>query len=179
VTAVKGGIPTPCFLLNLDLIFEDYVRDLLREHLGHARVRDAKRFPPQGERRRLFQDGESSSETEPDIVLVDERSRVRSVFDVKYKAPEKPIERADLNQVLTYALAYDVDMVGIVVPARSTTSAIGRLGTVGGVRVYRVEFDVGSPGRPEAESTFAARVDDLLRTHTSLPMSVVSPSRTT
>ena len=103
---------------------------------------------------------QSDYETEPDVVILDDAGAPVAILDAKYKPPNKPIERADVNQIITYAAAYNVDVVGVIVPGVSAT-APRYLGSVRSHRVYAIGIDLASSDRQVAEQTYADSVRQL------------------
>jgi 5-methylcytosine-specific restriction enzyme subunit McrC len=162
VTGSAAGIPTRCFLLSLDLVFEDYVRSVLQRQLSDVKVRSAKSFPPAGERRRLLSNGSLDSEMEPDIVVCRNGVAV-SIFDVKYKAAAKGIERHDLNQIVAYAVGYGVKRVGIISPASATGPQCQLLGKANDISVYQIGCDLTAVNRAEAEKHLVETVNAVLK----------------
>lgn len=162
VAGATNGVPSQCFLLNLDLVFEDYVRSVLLQQVRIAAVKDAKHFPPHGERRLLLTGGTARMEAEPDVVLLDSRRMPVLVIDVKYKTPEKSLSRSDVNQILGYGVAYGVKCVALVVPSVTGVPSIEFLGSADNISAYRVGCDIASTERSEAERQLATDVEGLL-----------------
>jgi len=151
VSPLPGGIQSQCFMLGLDLIFEDYVRSILRAGLTDFHVRAAKKFPPHGAR-----------QTDPDVVVLGLDEQPILVLDAKYKNPQRGLDRADLNQVIAYGAAYAVSSVALVVPSTSPAAEVSFLGEAGGLRVHCVSVDLGSADRTNAEARLVGQVRSLL-----------------
>jgi 5-methylcytosine-specific restriction endonuclease McrBC regulatory subunit McrC len=162
VSPLPGGIESQCFMLSLDLIFEDYVRSILRAGLAGFHVRDAKKFPPHGARRLLLTNGTAKSEAEPDVVIQARDDRPLLVVDAKYKNPQRSIERADLNQVIAYGAAYGVSAVGLVTPSAGRGDGVTFLGEAGGLKLLNVPFDLSTPDRSAAENQFVNSINGIL-----------------
>jgi 5-methylcytosine-specific restriction enzyme subunit McrC len=162
VSPLPGGIQSQCFMLGLDLIFEDYVRSILRAGLTDFHVRAAKKFPPHGARRLLLTKGTAKAETDPDVVVLGLDEQPILVLDAKYKNPQRGLDRADLNQVIAYGAAYAVSSVALVVPSTSPAAEVSFLGEAGGLRVHCVSVDLGSADRTNAEARLVGQVRSLL-----------------
>jgi 5-methylcytosine-specific restriction enzyme subunit McrC len=166
----SGSVQLPSMLWKMDDIFEDYIRWGLNqqfisalstfeitngnvaEHLG-------------GGGRRLFVEGPDTRLANPDIVVMGIDKHAQripvAVFDVKYK-PKKP-ERDDLNQILAYAICYQVPLVGIISLAESDKpSKLTYMGKSGPVLVYHYAFQLGSKNLASEESELALGLSSIL-----------------
>jgi 5-methylcytosine-specific restriction enzyme subunit McrC len=149
IRSPSGQARLPAILINMNDVFEGYVRAILRTMPAPFAVMDGNLDPPSGARKRHIT---SRSELRqhpatPDIVVRRGHSEKHVlVADVKYKpAPEFP-ERDDLNQVVTYAVSYDCHKACIFYPRKSSKSPKGLadLGKIGHVSVYQYVIDLNS-----------------------------------
>ncbi|SET98275.1 5-methylcytosine-specific restriction enzyme subunit McrC [Hymenobacter actinosclerus] len=148
----EGNVSLPSLLWKMDDIFEDYVRWGLRQHLLEAlpkyEVADGNVDQQQGGGgKRLFVNGPDFRMANPDIVIMEvdmhALRRPVAVFDVKYK-PKKP-ERDDLNQILAYAMSYQVPVVGIISLAEmGKPSKLTFMGEIGMAKVYHYALQLGN-----------------------------------
>lgn len=111
-----GDVQASGFLLDLSKVFEDFVEVAIRDEVRgrggtivaqHTSSLDVDRFV----------------RIRPDVVWL-EGSRVRAVFDVKYKA-EKPegYPNADIYQMLAYCIRHEVTTGHLVYAKGETTAA--------------------------------------------------------
>jgi 5-methylcytosine-specific restriction endonuclease McrBC regulatory subunit McrC len=99
VVASEGGkLELPSYIINFETLFEDYLRKALcaKQHDAPFEVSDGN----DAGKRPLFDDS-SHPPAQPDILI--KRDEKLLVVDVKYK---EKVDRADINQVVTYASVY-------------------------------------------------------------------------
>jgi 5-methylcytosine-specific restriction enzyme subunit McrC len=158
-------IRLPSLLVNMSDVFEAYVRAVLRTAEGRGsalRVLDGNLKPPAGAASELFADGTHVLAT-PDIVYA-RGDKTVLVLDVKYKPAERLPSRDDLNQVITYGLAYGVQRVGLVEPQserRQVPAGLHRLGSISGLEVHRYITDLAAPDLREQERLMTTALRDL------------------
>ncbi|MET3808620.1 5-methylcytosine-specific restriction enzyme subunit McrC [Nakamurella sp. UYEF19] len=101
--ARAGTEDASAFLIDMNRVFEDFIRVALREHL-HI---DARAFPTAGSGHRLFLDAGSSVALEPDLSWW---IRGGCVFagDCKYKRTRGSVPNADVYQMLAYLTALNL-----------------------------------------------------------------------
>jgi 5-methylcytosine-specific restriction enzyme subunit McrC len=101
-----GERPAPSFLVDMDKVFEEYVRQLVSEQarMYGLRLRSSTGL-------RLDRDGQVP--IDPDIVLSDGK-RVRAAIDAKYK---RESQQADVYQALAYAKGLGLSRVALVYPS--------------------------------------------------------------
>lgn len=159
----EGILRLPSLLLNLETVFEAYVRRLLRERQQQFSciVLDGAFDPPAGARRGLFDD-RRHPETEPDMVIRSAAEDTKPVVvEVKYKPLEDLPSREDLNQAITYAVVYRASSIVLVQPAgRHGRPGLRRLGTIGEMDAYVYAFDLNATDIGRAELAY---VEDLFR----------------
>ena len=168
VERAGARVVLPTLLINMDTLFESYVREVLARHAlrdaWSEDVRDGNLKPPAGARRLLF-DRTSDDEVEmkPDVVLLRAPSpgavQCPLVIDVKYKPVGARIDRRDLEQVLLYAVGYQSPHALVVQPCGSNSiRGLRRAGTVAGVDVHVYAIDLaGDLEREEAALAVAIR----------------------
>jgi 5-methylcytosine-specific restriction endonuclease McrBC regulatory subunit McrC len=137
-----GYAPRGLFL-NLEAIFEQAVRETLRELLDGFTVDIGEHYE-----RRVFTEGIDSSKANPDVVIHRD-GVVAAVGDVKYKdlggGKEK---RQDLYQVLVHAATLGAERAFLVYPSNDVFGCnfLGRAATgsrTWAIRVRPTELDVG------------------------------------
>jgi 5-methylcytosine-specific restriction enzyme subunit McrC len=148
----------PSFLINLDNVFESYIRNILRKvakrsfpttRIGDGNHKDFSK-PLLNDNNRFM--------IMPDILIFDVIEDIpRVVSDVKYKT--KPIEE-DRYQIISHSLSYQARSALLVYPKRRDgPSGMVRLGGVGPpghtIDLYEYHFDLGADLGQE-EGQFAA-----------------------
>lgn len=139
-----GDITALSFAVNMEDMFEQYCQVVLKDNaslLGNNTIvknQDEGKIP-------LF--GEFSPDTrtaEPDIVITQKQGRtlVTLILEVKYKTSPN---RNDINQVVTYAVAYKAN-IGILLciaeeEKREGWEYLGVTGDAVHVWIYRVSLD--------------------------------------
>jgi 5-methylcytosine-specific restriction enzyme subunit McrC len=97
-----GSVKGSAFLIDMNTVFEVFVRTALREALGA----DSQEFPSRPPRTHLDRAGVVP--LKPDLCLV-EKGRIMWVGDAKYKRlPVGGYRNADLYQLLAYSIALDL-----------------------------------------------------------------------
>ena len=162
-----GSVLSPSVLINMEQVFERYVREVLRKTLdAPVVVLDGNKFGDQGAAQSLFSDATpvtAKSISTPDVVIRNPSDGGLVVLDAKYKDTTGLPDRDDLNQVLTYGLTYECLHVGLVYPHRQSVEPhVQFLGRVGPIRVYRLAFDLGTSDLALEENRFGIAVRDLL-----------------
>ena len=165
------GVELPSMVVDMTDVFERYARELLiaAGEAGHwpVVVLDGNKQPPEGGSGSLFDlpvDGIAVVAT-PDIVM---RTRDGSDFplllEVKYKPAQDRPDRADLNQAISYAVAYRAPAVVLVQPRAEKSGIVGlqRLGRIDDVVVYRYVIDLAAKTLAIAETEFIESVRQLV-----------------
>jgi 5-methylcytosine-specific restriction enzyme subunit McrC len=153
----SGRAKLPAILINMDDVFEGYVRTVLKEMPARFEVLDGNTNPPGGARMRHIANGSKVKATPatPDVVIrLAEGDRCVLVADVKYKPPPDFPARDDLNQAVTYAVAYRANKACIFYPQKGSASPTGvtPLGTIGDVSVFKYVVDLNSEDMVPAEN---------------------------
>lgn len=152
-------------LLNMDKVFEDYLRTALAKGMSalnpRVRVLDGNKTRANGDgAKKLYFDAKPSEWATPDIVLAqevgaDSAPENLAVLEVKYK-PKKAPTREDLNQVVAYAASYRVSVGVLLMPcAPGESSGLSLLGHMGNLRIYRYAFSLSAEHLAAEESLFA------------------------
>lgn len=153
-----GPLALTSVIYNLSVAFEDYVRNVLRleAELG---VHDGNQAPPAGAGRKLFSQPATADLAKmvasPDIILGPPKTPWVAA-DVKYKIFGDAPDREDLNQVLTYAIAYDVDKCLLIYPAGDSLKGLLDCGSIGSKRVYCYGIDLKADDLAAEESAMKA-----------------------
>jgi 5-methylcytosine-specific restriction enzyme subunit McrC len=137
-----GGARGSAFLVDMNDVFESFVRSSLRAELGL----DMASFPNRPPRTRLDQAGVVP--LKPDLCLVEER-RVLWVGDAKYKRlPAGAYRNADLYQLLAYAVALDLETGTLIYAADQGVREAEHVVVRAGKRLRVVALDLSV--RPKA-----------------------------
>lgn len=136
----ERGLVARSFLLDLAVVFEDFVLGALRTELGLGEA-----AMPRGEtvraRRQLPLDEERTMHLQPDLSWWD-GGACRVIGDMKYKDPAKHTGfEADLQQVLAYAVAAGLDEAWIVYGAAMQPLTH----RIRGIAIHRVGLDLSLP----------------------------------
>lgn len=152
--ALGADVALSSFLVNMETLFERYVRKVLASRLAGTTVLDGN-----GEGAKPLFDDRREPPANPDVVVRRPSSEVL-IGEVKYKAHES---RDDLNQVLAYALSYRAPVIVLVLPAESHDErGLSDIGYIAGVRLCRYRFDLAADDLEIEESQFANTVDSLI-----------------
>lgn len=150
-------------LINMDDLFEDYTREVLRRTAKHEnwaeRVLDGNLGSPDGARSLVFTGDEDDEViTRPDVVLQRDPTAPRRhpvVIDAKYRPVDKRIERRDLEQVALYGLTYNAPHVVVLQPhSGKHARGLRTSGTVQGITAHVYAIDLS--GNLEAEEAALA-----------------------
>jgi len=161
-----GGVRLPSFLVNMETVFENYVRGILQNsaRLAGFSVLDGNHRPPKGAASHIFEVAgpHGNHETAPDIVIRNGQEEI-CVGDVKYKpCLEKP-DRSNLEQVLVYALAYGAPRAVLIFPCSDRqTTAVEFLGSVKGISCYKITLQLMNPDLNTEEAQFCDQIAQLL-----------------
>jgi 5-methylcytosine-specific restriction enzyme subunit McrC len=168
----KNLLRLPSLLLDLQTIFEQYLREVLKARVIAAglRVLDGNLNPPAGAAKALLDDASNTLRNEsykatPDIVLEGregaQQTTVPVIIEVKYR-PMKTPDRTDLDQVITYGATYRAEKVVIAHPLiRDGAPGLTLLGQVGTMHVYDYSFNLDAADLFAEEHLFAERIRNL------------------
>ena len=147
-----SNVSLPSFLLNLDDMFEAYIRVILNNHFqgteGSGFVRDGnnKRWS-----KKLLKNS-SRFDAKPDLIFYSNDFTPVALGDTKYKGKQSETDR---YQIISHALAYGVNKALLIYPATHKKSpGLHRLGKIGPVsseiELYEYYFDLNNDlGRAE------------------------------
>jgi 5-methylcytosine-specific restriction endonuclease McrBC regulatory subunit McrC len=155
--SIEGSARLLSFVINLEDVFEKYVRNTLkafaRNHYPDVAVRNGN---VEG-RSHLFYDSRAI-EIKPDVIVVRD-NKPRLVADIKYKP--KTTE-ADRYQIISHAAALDASIAVSVLPATEDQTGLVRRGQVhdaNGIQVFEyympLQGDIAQQERAMAERIFA------------------------
>lgn len=137
VAGTSGNLELPSYIINFETLFEDYLRKALccKEYDPTFEVSDGNNVG----QRPLFDDN-SQPTAQPDILIRQDGNLV--VLDVKYK---DKVDRADINQVVTYASVYRTNIAVLLhqAPAEEESGLFLR-GKIGTLSVYCYQFYLGT-----------------------------------
>jgi 5-methylcytosine-specific restriction enzyme subunit McrC len=161
-----GSLRLPSIVLNMNYVFEAYVRNVLRTHAeASAWPVEVQNGNDEG-KKDLFNEKPSEAAT-PDIVVAAPTGTIPLVLEVKnVPIKDRFSERDHIAQVITYALSYRTKRVVLVHPRRSRFQSGGmrRLGVIDDVEVHQYRFDLGADNLEDEEFRFGEAVAALLPT---------------
>lgn len=160
----EGRLRLPTFLIQMDKVFETYVRKTLQadDALDGISVLDGNLRPPAGAQAVLFATPGplGNHELSPDIIMAQEGAPV-SVIEIKYKPCFKKPDRDHIEQLLTYALGYNVRRAALLYPAaEEQATALTPLGTVNGIECFKITFDLSADDLGESENELRRLIRD-------------------
>jgi 5-methylcytosine-specific restriction enzyme subunit McrC len=166
VDSPGGPIRMPSVVLNMNYVFEAYVRNILRRYVRSNGVA-ATVLDGNGDGRRPLYDGKTTPPATPDIIVQQTSSAsppvVVEVKNVPVKETES--ERAYVNQAATYGLVYRASKVVLVHPRASLfqDGGLHHLGDIDHVSVYQYRLDMGASDLPEEEHRCGETIVGLLQ----------------
>lgn len=146
--------------------FEKYVRKCLTDYLS-AVVLDGNLSGTNGAKKLLFSESNhriaKNNFATPDVVISDgNRQHNLAVFDAKYKTYQGMPDREDINQALTYAVAYNCTICGLIYLSKDNTGQVERFGKVAGIEVVGISIALNSIDLASEEKRFAQSIAVLL-----------------
>jgi 5-methylcytosine-specific restriction enzyme subunit McrC len=167
VEVTGRGVDLPSMVLDMDSIFEGYLRNTLQAEAARAGGIDVLDGNAAG-KKPLFDDPPSENAT-PDIVFRAAEHRSPLVVEVKNVPVNGNSSRGAIEQAVTYAAAYRCNRVVLAHPrARNQDKAGLRLqGRIGDLAVYQYVFDLEAADLLVEESKFADSMFDLCSTDSS------------
>ncbi|MEN5051350.1 5-methylcytosine restriction system specificity protein McrC [Brevundimonas naejangsanensis] len=148
VRAFKGPIIAESLLIQMDDVFEQYVRQVLRRRLQDrpgVAVLDGNKAKPEGAAGRVFDEVFSAlgnSPSTPDTVIEKDGATV-VVVETKYKLCPGLPERDYINQVVTYAATHRCRNVVLAYPSHNDRCTLERLGRIGEVILHKAVIPLG------------------------------------
>lgn len=142
------------FLIDMETMFEDYVRHVLAARMPGVAVLDGNKVGA-----RSLYDDRTQPLANPDVVIRKISYQVL-IGEVKYKANEN---RDDIDQVLVYGLCYRAPVVVLILPAETLDDkGLREIGIVNSVRVCRYRFNLAAMDLDAEEQDFANAMGALL-----------------
>lgn len=136
-----GGARGSALLIDMNLVFEQFVRLALRAALGAT----PSEFPDRPPQRRLDEAGVVP--LKPDLCLINDQ-QVVWVGDAKYKRlPAGAYTNADLYQLLAYSVALDLPGGTLIYAADAGVSSAEHVVVHAGKRLNVVALDLTAPAR--------------------------------
>jgi 5-methylcytosine-specific restriction enzyme subunit McrC len=173
IASSSGNLILPTILLNLDDVFETYVRKVLQESAARSRkfaALDGNLNPPLGASKRLFNQPAllgANAKACPDVLIIDLMDESpRAIVEVKYKSIASMADRHDVTQTLVYGLTYDCG-VGILVHPKigNGISGLQLVGRIGSIILYQYAMDLEHADWAAMEAAFTKDIFELIRAH--------------
>lgn len=153
--ASGSDVALPSFLVNMESVFERYVRHTSLRCFPDLEVLDGNRTGAKP----LFDDRRTPP-ANPDVVVRRPGGEYLLVLEAKYKVSEN---RDDINQVIAYALSYRIPQIVIVLPAEAPADkGLDTIGEMHGIRVLRYRLNLSATDLQGEERDFAAALRPLL-----------------
>ncbi len=131
-----GPVRARGFLINMNTVFEEFVRVALREALHEPESRFGKRV--------LYFDEGGKTPIEPDLVWWAPNGVLRFVGDAKYKRLDDSLRHPDLYQMLAYMVAADLPSGMLIYPkgeAPETSVAVANIGRTIEIRTLDISAE--------------------------------------
>lgn len=173
VVGNTGPVRAASFLVDLDQVFEKYTLEVLRQLLSSSpevAVLDGNKSGADGGARNLLDPGvhptyaHTKIKATPDIVLKSSRyGAIRTiVVEVKYKSIKDIVDRADLNQVITYAASYGASHAILLLPTPAgQRPGLRNLGMIGGAHIFQYLIDLGASNIEQQEQSLRTCILEL------------------
>lgn len=143
-------------IVNMAQLFEEYVRKIVFRHIieliPSVQVKNGNL-----EQVPLFKQGEVN-QVQPDIYVVKDKQTL-AVIDAKYKPT---ISASDRYEVLAFCEALQSKLAILVSPSNGETAEAFLGETPGGVRIFRMFFDISSVDLDAAEQRFCASLGRII-----------------
>lgn len=167
-----GGdaIRLPSLILNMNRLFEHYLRNALRTQ-GREQQWEHEVLDGNTDGRALLFDDAPSEDATPDIVLRDPiTSRCSLILEVK-NVPIKGIysDRSAIEQAVTYGVSYRCNQVVLAHPRSHSGDFSGlRLqGKLGELAIYQYVYDLSADPLENEEARFAVAIQELVTSGTA------------
>lgn len=164
--STSGPVRMPSIVLNMDDIFEAYIRNTLRQYIVGKPLSLSVLDGNNEGKRGLYNHANEPPATPDVVVMHNEDGSTPLVVEVKNVPAHK---REYVNQVLTYALVYRTKRVMLVYPRSSAFQPGGlhHLGNVDSVEVYRYRFDLGAEDPIVEDEQFGQTITRLIGLETA------------
>lgn len=150
------GVSLPSFLIDMERLFEDYMRHVFATHVTGAEVLNGNREGAKP----IFDDRREPRAT-PDIVCRQGKAWPL-IGEVKYKTNES---KDDRYQVMAYALSYRAKDIVLILPTDGVeSSGLTKVGEVNAVNIHRYRFDLAATDLEAEATAMAAVIDGLVQT---------------
>ncbi|HUB81981.1 MAG TPA: hypothetical protein VMB03_24460 [Bryobacteraceae bacterium] len=135
-----GGVNSYAFLVNMNDVFEQFVRTALRE----AFQSDQSRFPDRSPE--ILLDTACAIPLKPDLCLLDQNRHILWVGDVKYKwLPGSGYCHPDLYQLLAYSIALNLPGGTLIYAAHEGVRSASHVVKHALLRLRTVAIDLAAP----------------------------------
>jgi 5-methylcytosine-specific restriction enzyme subunit McrC len=160
--AKRRALVLPSIVLDMDKVFEGYLRNLLREEVVRA-GRGRKVLDGNTDAKKLLFDRPPSELATPDIVFREGNGDCPLIIEVKNVPVKSVSKRSALEQAITYAASYRCKSVVLAHPCTASQESGLRLqGRIGGLSVHQFIFDLGAADLSKEEEEFKRAVFGLL-----------------
>ena len=146
-----GVITGNSFLIDMNLLFEKFVVNLIRERLTGYEVEEQKK---------TFADLDKMLESRLDILLSHNHQPV-IILDTKYKEFEGKPESSDVNQLISYSISTDVKDCGLIYLENKINYKYYNLHQ--GIKLHIILFDLIASNQFEFESKCSNFMNCLLK----------------
>lgn len=164
IESPAGPLRLPSIVLNMNYVFEAYVRNVLRIYAETNGWPETVLDGNEEGKKDLFNERPSELAT-PDIVVSGPDGTARLVLEVK-NVPVKDLfsERDAIDQTATYALSYRTTRAVLVHPRKSSfqTAGLRLLGVIDDIEIYQYRFDLGATQIERQEELFGEAIARLL-----------------
>jgi 5-methylcytosine-specific restriction enzyme subunit McrC len=165
IESADGDVRLPSLVLNMNYVFEAYVRNSLRlqavDQGWTHRVLDGN-----SEGAKLLFDTPPSPQATPDIVVADAAGVPAAVLEVKNVpvGPNGLSSRDAIEQAVTYGVSYGVRDAVLVHPRSAASEAPGMvdLGSLGGIRLRQYRMDLAARDLAVEERALAYAIAAML-----------------
>lgn len=147
------------FIINFEELFEVYIRRILQDRSGSQFwVRDGNK-----EGRKALFDDRREPPAQPDIVVIERRTKHKLVAEVKYK--DRP-SREDINQSITYAVSYRTRRAVLIHQNRpGAPHGLQKIGTVNEIELNSYAYDLAAVDLDAEENSLANCIFALAESH--------------
>lgn len=158
------GIGMPSLVLNMNDIFENYLRNVLQSQ-GRTREWAVEVLDGNSEGKKLLLDSEPSENATPDIVL---RNPTDQSFPIILEVKNVPVgnqsKRSHIEQVVTYGASYRSGCLILVHPrgCGDLSEGLELQGTIGGMDLHKFTYDLAADSLSDGEVAFADAIEGLL-----------------
>jgi 5-methylcytosine-specific restriction enzyme subunit McrC len=161
---VEGrALDLPSMVLNMDEIFEGYLRNVLKAK-GSGSAQEIEILDGNTTGQKPLFDEPPSEKATPDIVCRDARGDWPLVIEVKNVPVNGSSSRGAIEQVVTYAATYRCSRVVLVHPRGlgQADSGLRLQGRIGELKVYQYVFDLKAASLAIEEQKFGEAMVGLI-----------------